>query len=270
MWLSLLPALVLSVAPPTSGLKQKPVTTGTESDGPEVRTARAAFQAAQALFARRKYAAAVVKFEEAYAARPHPSVLFNIARCREELGEVPAALRGYREYLRQTRESDAELRRLVAQLERKLRERGVQQLTVYADPAAAQVAIDGRELGLAPATTELPEGEYEVLVTVNGFQPERRRIRHQLGEAEDVFVVLSPLAPTGGGSPAPAPPPPQKRAPPPGESQVKWRGFSSTGAAYEGESGTGNAWHSDSTRDMQAEQAPSPEGEDVLQPTQPR
>jgi hypothetical protein len=200
--------------------------------------------------------------------------LFNIARCREELGEVPAALRGYREYIRQTRESDAELRKLVAQLERKLRERGVQQLTVYSEPEPAHVAIDGRALGLAPATTELPEGEYDVLVTVNGFQPGHRRIRHQLEEAEDVFVVLSPLAPRGGMAPAPVPvaaqPLPPKRVPAPGEPEVKWRGYSSTGAAYEGASGTGHTWHSDSSRDMQAEQAPSPPGEDDPLPAQPR
>ena len=132
------------------------------------------------------------------------------------------------------------------------------------------MAIDGRALGLAPATTELPEGEYEVVVSGDGFQPERRRIRHQLGAAEDVFVVLTPLQLAGGAAPAAVPvgvpPPPQKRNAPPGEPQVKWRGFSSTGAQYEGQSGTGNAWHSDSAGTMQAEQAPSPDGEEALPP----
>jgi len=264
--------MVLCVAPPRPAAAGPAV--AAEEASADVQKARALFEAAQQLFARRKYAAAVVKFEEAHALRPHPSVLFNIARCREELGEVPAALRGYREYLRLTKAEDAELRRLVARLERKLRERGVQQLTVYAEPEAAQVAINGRTLGATPATTELPAGEYELLVTVNGFQPERRHVNHQLGHAEDVFVVLTPLQLAGGSPtaavPVPAPPPPQKRTPPPGEAQVKWRGLSSTGTAYEGESGTGHAWHSDSAGDMQAEQAPPPEGEDALQPALPR
>jgi len=132
MWSSALPLLVLAVAPPGApGPHPREASApAVETDAPDVQRARALFASAEQLFVQRKYAAAVVKFEEAQALRPHPSVLFNIARCREQLGEVPAALRGYREYLRQTQAEDAELRRLVSQLERTLRMRGVQQLTV--------------------------------------------------------------------------------------------------------------------------------------------
>ena len=240
MWLLLLPALLAAVP----------------EDDADVLKAQVLFHSAEALFAQRRYAEAVVKFEEAQARKPHPSVLFNIARCREALGEDSAALRGFREYLRQTKDSDAELKRLVSQLERKLRKRGVQQLTVYAEPAAApaEVTLNGRRLGTAPVTTELPAGNYELMVSLPGFQPERRRISHGLERAADWTVVLTPLAITPPPPPAPPPPLPPKRIPPPGEPEVPWRGFTSSGVQLEGSSGAGHTWHSDSARDMEAEQ----------------
>lgn len=251
-WLPAFPVLLLSLAPPVA---TQPGPAPPEAEPADVREARALFSSGQALFRRRKYAAAVVKFEEAYALRPHPAVLYNIARCREELGDVAAALRGYRGYIRQTQALDAELRRLVSQLERKLRERGVQQLTVYAEPAApAQVVINGRPVGATPATTELPAGDHELLVTVDGYQPERRRFTHGLGQAEDLVVVLTPVSAGPAVVTSPVRPVPPKRITPPAEPKVQWRGFSSDGSTFEGSSGTGHVWHSDSALDMKAEQ----------------
>ena len=55
--------------------------------------ARGAFIAGQDLFRAGKYAEAATQFERAYELKPHAAINFNIARCHEELGHVPQALR---------------------------------------------------------------------------------------------------------------------------------------------------------------------------------
>src|SRR6187401_1842766 len=73
-----------------------------------------------ALYAARDYRRAIEKFIQAYAIDPDPNLLFNIARCYEELGEVDAAIEKYETFsktpgadargLKRARESLAALR----------------------------------------------------------------------------------------------------------------------------------------------------------------
>ena len=53
-----------------------------------------------ALYAARDYRRAIEKFIQAYAIDPDPNLLFNIARCYEELGEVDAAVEKYETFLK--------------------------------------------------------------------------------------------------------------------------------------------------------------------------
>lgn len=52
-------------------------------------------EAGAALYAARDYRRAIEKFIQAYAIDPDPNLLFNIARCYEELGELDAAIEKY-------------------------------------------------------------------------------------------------------------------------------------------------------------------------------
>lgn len=52
------------------------------------------------LYAARDYRRAIEKFIQAYAIEPDPNLLFNIARCYEELGEVDAAIEKYETFLK--------------------------------------------------------------------------------------------------------------------------------------------------------------------------
>jgi len=181
--------------------------------GPEVMSARNLFEVAEKLYRQKKYAAAVVKFEEVQALRPHPVVMFNIARCREQLGETAAALRWYREYLRvaEGEKDQDQVLQAVVRLERKLREQGVQQLTVLTDPPGARVEINGRELGAAPVTTELAEGEHTVSVSAPGHETAKQRHAHQLLRATDLRISLARIP--GPASLAETPPAPQPASP---------------------------------------------------------
>jgi tetratricopeptide (TPR) repeat protein len=53
-----------------------------------------------ALYAARDYRRAIEKFIQAYAVDTDPNLLFNIARCYEELGEVDAAIEKYENFLK--------------------------------------------------------------------------------------------------------------------------------------------------------------------------
>lgn len=53
-----------------------------------------------ALYAARDYRRAIEKFIQAYAVDTDPNLLFNIARCYEELGEVDAAIEKYETFLK--------------------------------------------------------------------------------------------------------------------------------------------------------------------------
>jgi tetratricopeptide (TPR) repeat protein len=57
------------------------------------------FTAAQVDFAAARYEQALEHLQRAYALAPHPELLFNIARCFEELHRVGAAVDAYDRYL---------------------------------------------------------------------------------------------------------------------------------------------------------------------------
>jgi tetratricopeptide (TPR) repeat protein len=159
--------------------------------------ARELFQSGNTLFAQGRFAAALSLFEEAWKLKPHPTIQFNLARCHEQLGDPSRALRAYREYLKLAPDAaDREgVFSSIARLERKMRERGLQQLTVEADRPEAQVKVDDVILGKAPATTALPLGPHRVVVTAEGFEPFEKTVQLQLTQATEVTVALQAVRP---------------------------------------------------------------------------
>src|SRR5262245_15937596 len=101
--------------------------------------ARELSQAGQKLFKQGRFLEAIEKFESAYAVRPHPSLYFNIAKCREELRQPAKALSAYREYLRLSPGATdrVAVEAAMAGLQRQLAQQGTQQLAVIATPADA-------------------------------------------------------------------------------------------------------------------------------------
>ncbi len=129
-------------------------------------------QWAATLYKQARYSEAIAKFEEAYRLKPHPIIYFNIGRCYEQLGDIPRALKNYREYLRLVPEAkDRELvTDAIGNLERRLKEQGVQQITIITDPSSARVSIDGKYLGLTPMSTEIKPGTHLISLTKEGFE----------------------------------------------------------------------------------------------------
>lgn len=168
--------------------------------------AKEAFLAAQKLYKEARYADAIVKFEEAHALKPSPVLFYNIGRCHEQLGDVPRALRSYRDYLRLS--PDAKDRDTVndaiANLERRLKEKGLQQLMVFADPPSAMIEVDGKVLGNSPASVELTAGNHKLIVRADGFETTERAFVMQTARATEMTINLRPVGKAGD---APPPPP---------------------------------------------------------------
>jgi tetratricopeptide (TPR) repeat protein len=155
--------------------------------------AKEAFGAGKKLYDKGKYADAVKKFEDAYALRPHPVIFFNIGKCYEKLSEPAKAMRAYRDYLRLLPDATdkAAVQDSIANLERKLRDKGVQQLMVFYEPKEAAVEIDGKPLaGPSPATVELAAGDHALTATAEGFEPLKRTLTTALAHATEVTITL--------------------------------------------------------------------------------
>ncbi len=113
--------------------------------------ARQRFAAGKQAYGEGRYKDAVALFLQANALDPHAELLFNVGQAYEKLDDVSNALRVFREYLRLL--PDAADRALVEgknrKFEARLRERGVQQVTVTSRPTAAAVILrrQGRRPG---------------------------------------------------------------------------------------------------------------------------
>jgi tetratricopeptide (TPR) repeat protein len=192
----------------------------------EVAEARARFQRGSELYGRGRYREAIAEFEAAYRIRPHGTIHFNVARCREKLGEWPQALRSYHDYLRETpgAEDRARVLATMRRIEDRLAAAGVQALLVSSEPRGAEVAVDGRPRGTTPFVIALPPGSYAVTLKLEGHAFAARQVDLSLEARAVVDVTLragpeaSPgalAAPGSAALPAERPPVPGA-APPPG------------------------------------------------------
>ncbi len=176
------------------GFAKPPAPKKEPAESADVAKAKELFQWAQKLYKQARYTEAIAKFEEAYAARPHPVIYFNIGKCYEQLGETAKAMRAYKDYLRLMPDAaDKEtVTDAIANLERRLKEQGVQQLMVYAEPATATIEVDGKPLGSSPASVELKAGNHQLTVKADGFETVDRSIVMSTAHSTEMTISLRP------------------------------------------------------------------------------
>jgi tetratricopeptide (TPR) repeat protein len=175
-------------------------------EGPEAEAkdrARVLFQRGVAAYHAGKFYDAVDVFLETQRIYPDTQLCFNVARAYENLGNVSAALRYYRDYLRQAdRPSDgAEVRDRVRRLEQQLAQRGAQQLTVLSQPEGATVLLDGKPVGITPWTGDTYPGKHRLALTLERHATQEQVIELDAHAARDVSLAMVPLPP-----PKPVPP----------------------------------------------------------------
>lgn len=187
-------------APPRPGAKQ-PVDQTAE--------AKAHFKKGTDLYRQARYREAIAEFQAAYRLRPHGVLHFNIAQCHEKLGDIPAALASYHDYLREVpgAEDRDTVQRAISNLEARLAATGVQQILVYSEPSGAEVLVDGQSRGRTPFSIVLPHGTHVVSLVKAGYET----VTREVALAPDRSLQLD-LALVKGPS---APPPPVALPPPP-------------------------------------------------------
>ena len=183
---------------PSEASAAAPLPPKQELEGPEAEAkerARLLFQQGVAAYRDGKFYDAVAIFLQTQRVYPDTQLCFNIARAYENLGNGSAALRYYRDYLRQAdRPSDGEeVRERVRKLEQQLAQRGVQQLTVISRPESATVLLDGKPVGIAPWTGETYPGKHRLALTLADYTTQEQVVEVEAYAARDVSFVLSPL-----------------------------------------------------------------------------
>lgn len=182
-----------------------------ELDGPEAEAkerARELFLQGVSAYRAGKFYDAVEIFLQTQRIYPDTQLCFNVARAYENLGNVGAALRYYRDYLRQAdRPSDGEeVRETVRRLSQQLAQRGVQQLTVLSQPEGATVVLDGKPVGVAPWTGETYPGKHRLALKLDGHSAQEQVVELDAHAARDLSVLLVPAPPTAPQAPPPVVP----------------------------------------------------------------
>ena len=158
--------------------------------------AKAHFKAGTDAYRRADYTTAIHEFDAAYQAKPAGVLRYNIAQCYEKLGDIPSALRNYHLYLRETpnAEDKATVEAAIGNLEKRLQQKGVQQLVVYTEPSGATVSVDGTSHGASPMSVELAPGQHEVKVEAPGFAPDTRNVTIAPDRSLELSVALKAVA----------------------------------------------------------------------------
>ena len=142
-----------------------------QADSDVVARAKERFAAGAQAYREARYKDAIDLFLQANKIEPHPELVFNVGQAYEKLADVPNALRSYREYLRLSpgAHDRATVEASIRNLEARLREKGVQQVSVFSSPAGASVLLDQRRVGDTPWTGEIAPGRHVVMLRATGF-----------------------------------------------------------------------------------------------------
>lgn len=162
------------------------------SERARAETAEASHRAAVAAYARGHYHDAIELFLAANRLRPSAALSFNVARCYEQLDDAPSALAWYRDYLRRSgNPSDgARVARQIAKFEKRLAQKGLQQVSVLSTPRGASVRIDGTPVGVSPWTGALAPGVHSVDLTLAGYESASEQFELTPDHARDVELRL--------------------------------------------------------------------------------
>jgi tetratricopeptide (TPR) repeat protein len=155
--------------------------------------ARVEFKRGAEAYQEARYEDAIEAFTRAYELDAKPTLLYNIAQAYERLGDVPSALRAYRDFLRaDSPEQDRKLvETRIRNLERRLRARGLQQVSIFSDPPGAGVTLDGERVGETPWTGEVKPGRHVAMLERSDYAQTTKDFVLGPERAVDLNIVLS-------------------------------------------------------------------------------
>ena len=165
--LLLLPAQAALAAP----AKAAPAKAAPSAEDESVQAARDIAKAGTKLFSLKKYKDALDVFLKSHEVHPLPEVVWNIARCYEELGDVENAIVFFEESA--ATDEDPKNRAEARSRADRLKADSLGVLALETVPAeGVQVEIDGKPAGASPlAARPLRKGVHDVRLTHEGYAP---------------------------------------------------------------------------------------------------
>lgn len=197
--------------------------------------ARKAFEAGAQAYREGRYKEAVQFFLTAYEEDRKPALIYNAAQAYEKAGDIPNALRSYRRFLRLAPDADdrptVELR--VKNLEARLREQGVQQVSVFSSPEGASVELDGKAAGKTPWSAEIAPGRHVIVLRHDGLPDVTKEFVLAADHSLELDIALgkNSATPARATEPAPSTEPrasgsePARDEPPKRVGPVTWAAF---------------------------------------------
>jgi tetratricopeptide (TPR) repeat protein len=131
------------------------------------------YQVGVTLFKAQKYRAAIREFNKAYRDSPSPTLLYNIARAFEELGEYQLAIDSYNEYLKlapQAADKDRVARTLTTLGRLEQSGSSDAEIQILSIPVGAEVTVDGETVGKTPLTLTLSSGSHRVAFAYEDYE----------------------------------------------------------------------------------------------------
>jgi tetratricopeptide (TPR) repeat protein len=152
-------------------------------DTPEAAEAHRLAEEARTAFQEQRYEAAVDALHAAFKLHPDPAYRYNLGRCFQEMGNLPAALDHFREYVRLAPQAENfnEVVNLVAVLEAYLEQ---QEATRDASVAREGESEDARRLREMEARSAEAEGAARLAAAEQRVKEAEARIEEQRGRIE--------------------------------------------------------------------------------------
>jgi hypothetical protein len=153
--------------------------------------AEALFRAGREALTKGDHAAACQRFEESNRLEPAVGTVFNIANCREKLGQLASAWQRYQEAVQKLPSGDDRIK--IASQRAAALEPRLPRLTLSLPPEAPPGTVivkDGTELGSGSLGVPLPvdPGDHTLIVRAPGHEDERSQVT--LAEAETRALTL--------------------------------------------------------------------------------
>jgi hypothetical protein len=162
-----------------------------EPSNEAVKMARKRFQEGVAAVDAGNYEAARVAFQQAYALKPHPSVLRNLGQAELKTGRYLEAARHLSTFVRETTygtapERDAAAKSLVQA------EKQVGRVFVQVDVPGAEITIDGELAGRSPVTDPFyaEPGERLIRIQKEGYEAYEKTQLIEAGRTMQLKIVL--------------------------------------------------------------------------------
>jgi len=131
------------------------------------------------------FAEALKEFQEAYDAKPHPTVLKSIAECQVQVGDLAGAIDTFEKFLADpasTKKEEVETR--LAEVKAM-----VGSIEVTTEPEGAGIVLDGATTGkTTPTTLEIGPGDHELVLNLDGFEPLTKVVTVAKGEKAEISV----------------------------------------------------------------------------------